>query len=114
MKRRYLRTPIDRRTISRAVLAALLFFIPKLAAEPNCSGSIFAYDPTCGGYCAETACHDVSFNTDGSEYQCCPGVTAVPELPDWINPFTLFLIFLLGAWALPSIRNGPKLRRKAC
>ncbi len=70
-------------------------------AEDSCSGPTYV-EPTCGGICIQANCHDVSFNQDGTLFQCCPPPTAVPELPGWVNPFYLALFLSLGFWAWNS------------
>lgn len=72
------------------LLAGLLFTIPSMA-EPICSGATYP-EPTCGGDCALSNCHDISFNQEGTVFQCCFSAAAVPELPSWLNPFTLALL----------------------
>lgn len=63
-------------------------------AEDGCTGPVYL-EPTCNLQCSQTACHDVSFNQDGTLFQCCPP-TSIPELPAWVNPFYLALFISIG------------------
>ncbi len=101
----------------KLLLIVLIFWLamPITAfAEDGCSGPTYA-EPTCGGAgvnCPQTDCHDVSFNQDGTLFQCCPP-TSVPEFPGWVNPFYLALLLSLGFWAWNSqkAKAGIVLRR---
>jgi hypothetical protein len=70
-------------------LISFLLSFTAAFAEPNCSGSVYL-ESTCGGTCTQAQCQDVSFNTDGSEFQCC-----VPELPKGVLS-VLFVVLILG------------------
>ncbi len=75
-------------------------------AETGCAPPDYL-EPTCALACAQEKCHDVSFNQDGTLFECCPPV-AVPELPEWINPFYLALFLSVGflAWSSHKERHG--------
>ena len=83
---------------------AKAFFILALAlstngmAEDGCAPPDYL-EPTCNLDCPQEKCHDVSFNQDGTLFQCCPPVS-IPELPEWVNPLYLALFLSIGflAW----------------
>ena len=82
---------------------------PMALAENGCSGPVYL-EPTCNNKCTQDKCHDVSFNQDGTLFQCCPPV-AVPELPGWVNPFYLALLISGGFLAWDS-RRRPVVNRQ--
>ena len=83
-------------------------------AEDGCAGPVYIY-PNCStdgitATCAQEKCHDVSFNQDGTLFQCCPPV-AVPEFPGWVNPFYLALLLSLG-FLFWNSRRHPQVSRQ--
>lgn len=90
---------------------------PVARAEDGCSGPVYQY-PNCAAngvspvMCAQEKCHDVSFNQDGTLFQCCPP-TAVPEFPEWVNPFHLALLLSVGFLLWSSRRQPGFIRQRS-
>jgi hypothetical protein len=80
------------------LLLTALVTVVDARGEEECSGPTYN-ESTCAAACTQDKCQDVSFNQDGSEFQCCPPEAQTPELPKSVGPFALALVLVALLYA---------------
>lgn len=106
-------TIVKKKTLLHILIVFSLAAGATAYGEAGCSGATYT-NSNCDDACAQSACQDVSFNQDGSLFQCCPPGASTPELPPGFNflYLALGLVILLG-WKKRAILFRPGSGKKA-